>query len=439
MSQKHVIIVGCGFAGLRCAKKLAEHDQVRITLIDRNNYHQFQPLLYQVATSILGSGLVATSIRELVKNKPNGDFKMAEVTAIDPHTLTVMTKTGESYQGDYLVLATGSQVNFFGTPGAEQHAFPLYSLIDAERLRSRILTIFEDVDRNPKLMDKGGLNFVIVGAGPTGTEMAGALADMINHVMPQEYKDLDVKAARIYLVDQVQSVLTAFSEKSQCYAIEQLQKRGVELRLGLSVKEVESGAVVLSDGTRIPSHAIIWAGGLKAAELANHCGLPQGSGQRIHVQPDLTVEGFPRIYALGDFANIPTSTGQFFPQLASVAQQCGYWTANNILAQIAGKPRQPFHYRDKGIMAMIGRNAAVAEIGEKRHEIEGFLAFAAWLGVHAALMPFGWQRVQAFFGWAWEYFNKTQALQISDRSDAMQIDWQGDDESSTTDNPDNNY
>lgn len=423
VQKKRVIIIGCGFAGLGCAKKLVEHDNVHITLIDRNNYHQFQPLLYQLATSALGSDQIATSIRELVKNRPNADFKMAEVTSIDPNTLTVTTKTGETYQGDFLVLATGSEAHFFGTPGAAQYAFPLYSLNDAERLRSRILTVFEDVDRNPELLRKGGLNFVIIGAGPTGTEMAGALGDMFNDVMPSEYKDLDIKAARIYLVDHAHTVLSAFSEKSQTYATKQLQKRGVELRLGLLVKEVESGAVLLSDGSRIASHTIIWAGGLKAAELASHSGLSQGPGQRINVQPDLTVEGFPNIYVLGDCANIPSSTGKSFPQLGSIAQQSGYWAAKNILTQIAGEPTLPFHYHDKGIMAMIGRNNAVAEIGEQRHEIEGVLAYAAWLGVHTALMPFAWQRVETFIGWAWEYFSRTQALQISDRPDAMHIDW----------------
>jgi len=421
--KKHVIIIGCGFAGLGCAKKLVENENVHITIIDKNNYHQFQPLLYQLATSALESEQIATSIRELVKNRPNVDFKMAEVVSVDPKTLTVTTKTGEKYQGDYLVLATGSQANFFGTPGASQYAFPLYSLDDAERLRSRILTVFEDVDRNPELLKKGGLNFVIIGAGPTGTEMAGALGDMFNDVMPREYADLDVKAARIYLVDHAATVLNAFSEKSQSYATKQLQKRGVELRLGLSVKEVESGAVLLSDGTRILSHTIIWAGGLKAADVASHTGLSQGSGQRINVKPDLTVEGFPNIYVLGDCANIPTSSGKPFPQLGSIAQQSGYWAAKNILAQIVDEPVQPFHYHDKGIMAMIGRNNAVAEIGEQRHEIEGVLAYAAWLGVHASLMPFVWQRVETLIGWTWEYFSRTQALQISDRPDAMQIDW----------------
>lgn len=320
LKKKHVIIIGCGFAGLGCAKKLAKHDNLHITLIDKNNYHQFQPLLYQLASSVLGSDQIATSIRELVKKRTNGDFKMAEVISIDPHTLTITTKTGEKYQGDFLVLATGSEAQFFGTPGASQYAFPLYSLNDAERLRSRILTVFEDVDRNQELMKKGALNFVIVGAGPTGTEMAGALADMLNDVMPCEYTDLDVKAARVYLVDPVPTVLNAFSEKSQKYATKQLQKRGVELRLGLSVKEVESGSVLLSDGTRILTHAVIWAAGLKATELANHSGLPQGHGQRINVQPDLTVNGFPNIYVLGDCANIPASAGKSFPQLGSIAR-----------------------------------------------------------------------------------------------------------------------
>ena len=182
-SRAHVVIVGGGFAGLACARKLAKSDDVRVTLLDKNNYHQFQPLLYQVATAELGTGDVATSLRQSLRGHANVDVKMAEVTAVDPKTRTVTTRDGQSYQGDFLVLAAGSQANFFDTKGAEQNAFPLYSLEEAQRLRSRVLAVFEDADRDPKLVEKGALNFVIVGGGPTGTELAGALADMINLTM----------------------------------------------------------------------------------------------------------------------------------------------------------------------------------------------------------------------------------------------------------------
>jgi NADH dehydrogenase len=424
--QAHVVIVGGGFAGLACARGLAKNHDVRVTLLDKNNFHQFQPLLYQLATSQLGTPDVATSLRRTLRGHANVDVKMAEVTAANPYTRTVTTKAGESYQGDFLVLAAGSKANFFGTAGAEQNAYPLYSLNEAQRLRSRILGVFEDADRDPSLVEKGALNFVIIGGGPTGTELAGSLADMINLAMPAEYSDLAVKAARVYLVDHGQFLLSAFSPKAHEYAARTLQQKGVQLLLGVLVKEVGPGHVLLSDGTSIQTRTAIWAGGLMAAQLAAEAGLPRGHGARIEVRPDFTIDGFPGVYALGDFANIPGPDGHPLPQLGSVAQQGGEYVANSILDEIAGRPRAPFHYHDKGIMAMIGRNAAVAEMGAKRHELDGPIAFAAWLGVHALLMSGVRQRIEAFVTWGWNYLGRSPLVQVLDRSDEPRINW-GDD------------
>jgi len=417
------VIVGGGFAGLGCAHKLAKSDDVRVTLIDKNNYHQFQPLLYQVATAELGSGDVATSLRQLLHDHPNVDVKMSEVMVADAKSRTVTTRDGQSYQADLLVLAAGSQANFFHTPGADQHSFPLYSLEEAQRLRSRVLAVFEAADRDPSVLSKGALNFVIIGGGPTGTELAGALADMIALSMTNEYRDLAVQQAQVYLVEHGSTLLAPFSAKAHEYAAHTLQRKGVRLLLGQAVTEVASDRVRLADGTSILTRTVVWAGGLTASPLAAHSGLAQGRGGRIDVQPDLTVAGFPGVYALGDFANIPGADGRPLPQLASVAQQCGVWTANNILAEIAGKPRTAFHYHDKGIMAMIGRDAAVAEIGRKRHELDGPIAFAAWLGVHALLMSGVRERIEAFIDWAWDYFSKNRPVQVLDRSDENRIDW----------------
>jgi NADH:quinone reductase (non-electrogenic) len=422
-SKKHVVIVGGGFAGLACARRLAKSDEVRVTLIDKNNFHQFQPLLYQLATSELGTGDVAASLRQTLHGHPNVDVKMGEVTVADPKSLAVTTRRGESHQGDFLVLAAGSQANFFGTTGAAENAFPLYAVAEAQRLRSRILAVFEDADRDPKLVEHGALNFVIVGGGPTGTELAGALADMIHGAMTEEYADLAVNHAHVYLVDHGKALLAAFSEKAHAYSARTLRRKGVDIRLGIAVKEVAPDRVVLSDGTSIQTRTVIWAGGLMASSLAASAGLPQGHGGRIEVRPDLTVEGFPGVYVLGDFANISGPDGRCLPQLASVAQQCGDWTAKNILAEVAGEERTPFRYHDKGIMAMIGRDAAVAEIGKKRHELDGPIAFAAWLGVHALLMSGVRQRVDAFVNWAWTYFSRSQPIQVLDRSDVRRIDW----------------
>jgi NADH dehydrogenase len=433
-SKKHVVIVGGGFAGLSCARGLAKSDGVRVTLIDKNNFHQFQPLLYQLATSELGTGDVATSLRQALHGHPNVDVKMGEVIAANPATRTVSTRQGECYEGDFLVLAAGSQANFFGTTGAAENAFPLYAVEEAERLRSRILTVFEDADRDPKLLERGALNFVIVGGGPTGTEMAGALADMIRGMM-DEYPDLAVKRARVYLVDHGTSLLAQFSEKAHAYAARTLRRKGVDIRLGTSVKAVAPDHVLLSDGTTVQTRTVVWAGGLMASSLAANAGLPQGHGGRIAVRPDLSVAGFPGVYALGDFANIPSEDRQSLPQLASVAQQCGEWTAKNILAEVAGEERTAFHYHDKGIMAMIGRDAAVAEIGKKRHELDGPIAFAAWLGVHALLMSGVRQRIEAFVNWAWTYFSRSQPIQVLDRSDVRRIDWDKDADAGSSGTP----
>ncbi len=425
-TQKHVVIVGGGFAGIGCAQELARNPDVRITLIDKNNYHQFLPLLYQVATAQLAPGDIARSLRKIMHKASNVDIKLGEVASVDAATRAVTTRMGEVYRGDYLVVAAGSKANFFNTPGADQHAFPLYSLEDAERLRSRIIQGFEEADRDAKHIDAGALNFIIVGAGPTGVETAGALAEMIQGTMAAEYQDLAVRVAKIYLVDHGHTVLAPFSDKAHDYAENVLRQAGVELRLKTGVREVASGHVVFSDGTIIKTRTVVWAGGLMAAPLAGKSGLPQGRGGRIDVQADLTVTGFPNIYALGDIANIPDGGGGTLPQLGSVAQQAGHWAAKNILADIAGQPRSTFHYHDKGIMAMITRNAAIVEMGEKRLELHGWVAAAAWRGVHVSLLSGIRNKLDAFVKWTWAHFSKDRGPQVLDRTDLPRIDWDDD-------------
>ncbi len=426
--MKHVVIVGGGFAGLNCARKLAERPDIRVTLIDKNNYQQFQPLLYQVATAGLSATNAAFSLRSVLRGHPNVDVKLGTVVSVDLKTRTVETAEGQHYQGDFLVLAAGSQANFFGTPGAAQHAFPLYSIRDAELLRSRILAVLESADRDPSLVAKGALNFVIVGCGPTGTEMAGAFGDMARAGTKKVYEDLAGVKPNIFLVDRGHAVLGAFSQKAQTYAAKVLEERGVQLRLGTSVKEVADGYVILSDDTKILTHTVIWAGGLKASALSANVGVQTGHGGRLDVQPDLTVVGFNGVYALGDFANITDKDGKPLPQLASVAEQSGKWCAKNIQSDVAGEPRKPFRYFDKGIMAMIGRDAAVAEVGARRHELEGPVAFAAWLGVHAALLTTNQAKIGAFVEWAWDYLGNVRSDPVLDRSEEAQINWNDDDE-----------
>jgi NADH dehydrogenase len=425
-AEHHVVVVGGGFAGVGCARRLAGRDDVHVTLIDRNNYHQFQPLLYQVATSQLASSDIAYSLRKLFNEDQNVDVKLAEVVEIDPLTHTVTTADGDHFTGDAIVLAAGSQPNFFRTAGAEQHAFPLYSLDDAQRLRSRIISVFEEADRDPSLIDQGALNFVVIGGGPTGVELAGALADLIHETMAGEFHELAVEAAQIHIVDLGHTLLGPFSDRAHDYVAKILGRKGVRLHLGVAVTEIGPGHVTLADGTTIRTRCVVWGGGIKAPALAGAAGVPQGRGGRIDVLPDLTVEGAPGFYAIGDVANIPSPDGAAHPQLGSVALQSGTCAADNIVADFQGKQRKPFHYHDKGIMAMIGRGAAIAEVGAHRHELHGAIAFSAWLGVHATLMTGVRNRVDAFVSWGSDYFSKQRGPQVLDRSDAARIDWDED-------------
>ncbi|MFL6186168.1 MAG: NAD(P)/FAD-dependent oxidoreductase [Actinomycetes bacterium] len=425
----HVVVVGGGFAGVACARRLAGQPGVRVTLLDRNPYHQFLPLLYQVATAELTPGDIRFDLEAMFAKDDNVEVRTGEVVAVDPAAPAVTLADGEVVGADVVVLAAGSQPNFFHTPGADRHAFPLYSLADAERVRSRVLQLFQDASTKPELVDEGALTFVVVGGGATGVETAGAMAELVHDVMPHVHPHLAVAGARVILVDLGHALLAPFSDDAHTYAARQLQRRGVQLKLGTSAKEVAAGHVTLSDGSTIPTHLTVWGGGLMAAPLAASAGLSQGRGGRIDVRPDLTVDGFPAVYALGDFANIPAADEQALPQLGSVAQQAGDRAGRNILDNLRGQGRTPFQYHDKGIMAMIGRKAAVAEIGEHRHELHGRLAFAAWLGVHAQLLANADAELKAFLSWADEFYlrshHRSAALLDPASIDTPRIHWNG--------------
>jgi NADH dehydrogenase len=421
-SEPNVVIVGAGFAGVACAKQLAKHD-VDVTLIDKNTYHQFQPLLYQVATAQLAATDVLRPLRGLFRKHPTVAVKRAEISSIDPESRTVTTSSGDVFTGDYLVLAAGSTPNFFGITGAEENSYPLYSGTDATRLRNRILQLFEEADLNPSRIELGALNFVIIGGGPTGVETAGSLADLVFEVMVERYHDLNVRRARIILIDRADVVLRPFSDSAHKYASKVLADKGVELMLGKSVSDVGEDKVTLVDGTEISTHCVVWAGGLKTRAFDGLGALPTGQGGRISVGDDLCVDGHSAVYAIGDTANTLDSDGKPLPQLASVAVQAGKAAGANIAAKIARQPVETFEYHDKGIMAMIGKRAAIAEIGSKHHELHGLIAFSAWLGVHAWLMSTTRARVDAFISWAWDSFTHNRGPAIVDDPDMPRIDW----------------
>jgi NADH dehydrogenase len=426
MADTTVLVVGGGFAGVTCAQHLGKHD-VSVVLLDRNNYHQFQPMLYQVATAQIAAYDIARPIRAILQHDKTVDFHRTAAVSIDPEARSVTTATGSVISADYLVVAAGAQANFFGTPGAVEHSLPLYSVNDAEKLRSRIINVLDATGDRPELIEQGSLNFVIVGGGPTGVETAGALAETLRDVIPERYGSI-TRSAKVHLVDHGDVLLAPFSDKAHVYAADRLERDGVELHLGVGVKEVLPDRVMLSDGATILTRTVIWGGGEKPADVVGTAELQPGHGGRIDVQRDLTVPGYPQVYVLGDAANIPDADGRVLPQLGSVAQQSGAWAARNILDEIGGKERTDFRYRDKGIMAMIGRNAAIAEMGPHRHEVEGPVAFAAWLGVHAALLSGTRNKIDAFIAWGWDYFSKNRAIAIVDRPDDARIDWGDDDD-----------
>jgi NADH dehydrogenase len=395
-----VVVVGGGFAGVAAARTSAQRG-LHVLLIDSNPFHQFQPLLYQVATSQLSVAAVARPLRSIFRRRPRVQLRIARVTAIDLADHAVTTSDGAIFRGRSLVVAVGAEPNFFDTPGAKQHAYPLYSVADATALASRLLGLIDGATSGETAQP---FDIVVVGGGPTGVETAGAIAENLDYVVSRYVSPDFAASCTVHLVDMVDQVLTAFSVPSQQYAQRRLKKVGVKLKLGSGVTAVTEHGVSLADGTTIDTPVVVWAGGLKGSALLAESGLPVGRGGRVDVAPDLSVPGFERVYALGDAANIPGPDGTPLPQLGSVAQQAGAWAGRNVHAELSGAQPTPFAYRDKGIMAMIGRGAAVAELGRRRRGLRGPLAFAAWLVVHVMLLPGIPQRVSAIASWAWDYF-----------------------------------
>ncbi len=413
-----VVVVGGGMAGVACAGELGRRG-AEVVLMDRNDYLQFQPLLYQVASAQVPAEDVARPLKAVFGDLRSVSVSQTEVTGLDPVTRSVMTAEG-AVAADHLVLAAGSRPNFFGVPGAADHSFPLYSVVDAERLRRHLR------DELRQTRSTGGstpLTVVVVGGGPTGVETAGALAELFAALRAQQLLPADPV---VRLVDHGRSLLAPFDDRSHRYASRTLSALGVQVTLGVAVTAVEADSVTLSDGTGVQTRTVIWAGGESAAPLAATGGLPQGRGGRIDVAADLSVPGFPGVWAIGDIANIPGSAGKALPQLGSVAQQSGKWLAHNVMAAASGDASTPFSYRDKGIMAMIGRNAAVAEIGAHRHQVEGPIAFAAWLGLHALLLSGAHSKVDAFLNWADDYFHHDRAADMAVVGTATRIAWADD-------------
>lgn len=405
-----VVIVGGGFAGVTAAKRLGKAG-VDVLLLDQNSYHQFQPLLYQVATGQIAVSTVARPLRSILyRQREHVTVRTARVESIDAAQKTVTTADGLTYRGRFLVIASGAEPNFFNTPGAEEYAYPLYSIDDATKLSSALLGALERASASrDSSTEQAKLAVAVIGAGPNGVETAGAIAEDIRGVIAKYHSaEFAATSCEVHLVDMVDTVLPPFSKASQSYTRTQLENLGVHLHLGNAVASVSETEVTLADGTSIAAGIVIWAGGLKASHLLGPAGLTTGRGGRVDVDPDLTAPGFPGVYVLGDTANIVDAKGRNLPQLGSVAKQSGDWAAKNVQAELSGKPRKDFEFVDMGYMAMIGRGKSVAELTPRRYQLQGPLAFVAWLGVHIMLLS-GWQqKMGAVVSWFRDYLTRSR-------------------------------
>ena len=405
----HVVIVGAGFGGLAAAKELAG-SPVHVTVVDQNNFHTFLPLLYQVATSGLASADVAMPVRGIIAGHDNVSFRQAKVTGADLANRRLHLHGDQhdvaDLHFDHLIVAAGATTNTFGTAGVDEFGFPLYNLQDAVALRNHVLERFEATDADPGLIDDGALTFVVVGGGPTGVEVAGALTELIDTVLRRDFTELDVSRARVVLVEMRDDLLMPFSPPSRQHARDTLEARGVEVRTGIHVDRAYRNRVELADGEVLPSHTLVWAAGVKANPVAEAMGLPLVGSGRIPVGADLRVHGVDGVWAIGDAAAIVdphAADGAPLPQLAPVAMQSGRHAARQVVRTIEGRTTEPFHYRDKGIMATIGRSRAVAEL-PLGIRLRGFPAWLAWLGLHLVFLAGFRNRIAVFVNWAWSWF-----------------------------------
>jgi NADH:ubiquinone reductase (H+-translocating) len=414
--RPHVLVLGGGFAGVGAARKLRRAD-VDVTLVDKNDYHTFQPLLYQVATDLLETTACGHPLRDLFHEHANVAVHEATVTGIDLAAREVQFAEMAPLTYDYLVLGLGAGVNFFGVEGAEEHAFPMYTLADALRLKDHVLQKWEDADRDPALVEDGAVNIVIVGGGPTGIESAGALAELYRSNFSEDYRRIPQEQARIVLVEAGPALLPMFRSDIRSYTRKALEDRGVEVLLGEVVESIEPTRVTLKSGTVIKAHTLVWGAGLQASPLGDQLGVELQHGHRVPTEPDLSIAGHPEVFAVGDIAWITDAkTNEVLPQLGSVALQAGERAGENIARLVAGKGTEPFEYHDKGTMATIGRGAAVVQSRGGR-TLKGRAAFLAWGGVHLALLSTGEDRTKAVVDWTWAGFTHERPGRISVRTD----------------------
>lgn len=409
--RPHVVIIGAGFGGLQAARKLASAP-VRITLIDRQNYHLFQPLLYQIAIAGLTPAQIAYPVRTIFRKQKNLTFQMGEVNEVNLAEHYVKLD-GSVIAYDYLILAAGGQTNFFGLESVERNGFDLKNVESAVQTRNHLLSTFERASREADADKRRALlTFVVVGAGPTGVETAGALAELIRHVMSKEYPTIDMNEARVLLLEAGPTVMPAYPDELRQSTLRLLTGKRVEVMLDAKLTEYNGEQVTLADGATIPAQTLIWTAGVKAAGLASRLGVRQAGAGRVVTEPTLQLPGHPEVFVIGDMAYVENGNGQPLPMLSTVALQQADSVAENLRRIIAKETPLPFHYKDPGLLATIGRNAAVARIWGL--SFSGFIAWVIWVFLHIYRLIGFRNRIVVLVNWAWDYiFYDTQVRLIT--------------------------
>ncbi|HEX2650430.1 MAG TPA: NAD(P)/FAD-dependent oxidoreductase [Burkholderiales bacterium] len=404
----HVVILGCGFGGLFAARALAGAP-VRVTVVDRTNHHLFQPLLYQVATAGLSAPAIAAPIRAILASQQNVTVLMAEAKRIDVARHAVVLDSGEELAYDRLIVATGATHSYFGHDDWAPYAPGLKTLDDALEIRRRVLVAFERAERETDAAIRAAcLTFVVIGGGPTGVELAGTFAEIARHTLPGEFRNFDPRKARVLIVEAGDRILSAYPADLSEKARLQLERLGVTVWLGRPVTSVDAGGVQLGD-ERLPSRTVVWAAGVAASRLGRSLGVPLDRAGRVVVGPDLTAPGHPEIHVIGDLASVPSHQPPI-PGIAPAAKQMGRFAALCVLNDLKGKKSEPFEYKDYGMLATIGRNAAIALLG--RFKLWGYPAWLLWLGAHIFFLIGFRNRIVVLIDWAWAYWTLQRYARI---------------------------
>jgi NADH dehydrogenase len=401
-----VVVIGAGFAGLSATRHL-QHQPVAVTIVDHHNFHTFQPLLYQVATAGLDPADVAYPVRTIFGREPNVTFRHGRALSVDVEGRRVGLADGTALEYDRLVVATGATTGYFSVPGAPQHALPLYTLADARRLRNTVLGRLEAADAHPENFDGGAPTFVVVGGGATGVEISGALLELLEVSVRRDRLRIDPERSKVILLEAGDRLLPGFEEDASRYAEQTLRSRGVDVRLHTPVAEVTAEAVRLGNGAWQRAAVVVWAGGVTVdGTLAASLPAAHGRGGRVTLEPDLSVAGHPEVFVVGDAGAVPWGPArpEPCPQVAQVAIQSGKHAAQQIARQLQGQPTTAFRYHDKGLMATIGRHAAVAQL-RRGPVLRGTLGWLAWLGLHLVYLVGFRNRVVVLVNWWWRYLD----------------------------------